>query len=913
MDLRRLRRGNFTGYPFTGSALDGYPFTGYKFGEEISSVDMAFVYNSGVPDYATYTRAGTGYSIGADGSSVAVAQDVPMYDLSYGRTNLLAGTVTTGGPEWTDEGDGTYSCDGTQSSISGVSWDTTKILDGILVVVEGLVVSVDSGALYFYLEAGGDPVVITTPGTYTFYQTGPYPVGQDTLDIFCSADFVGRFGLVSAYDVTDTGGTSGKKYLNYADPNEPSGFPSGVNQPYLSLQARDIDSELSRKPWVKDGISYGLDGLLEGVKTKLYLIENGLPTYDDAYTFERDSISYDIDGNEVAVDTPVIDSIDGRYYYRHMGAVTNKCVCDGIFTDNTTGVIPLACNISIVDGGYCRLENNTETTLYPYINGQVANLNPHSWKIIARTGLGHTSFVRLSGGDPGVLTTEYSEVGDENVTPSATNKTLFFNIYPGEWVEFQLPQLTETKYQMPTIPSSADGPVTITSSAADSGTNGLQFPLYDETEQPYTGKSSGITLETGSLTVGNAYEIIATTADYFGAGLVAGDRFTATSALTLSASNSVQAVLPKLVPQPWQFLTDDGVWKNAGLLERLGGNADSALITTGTLTIGILYQIEATTTDYFGSGLVVGDRFTATAETVLSESNSVRTISPASGRLTMKIRPGFDGVLYETSSIPIQICGFPANSMAYIRADRGEVWSYDKTNVIKKAWSFFANTNHIIELAWSGNRSKAWFEINGTKGTEYAFDGSFDPTEFLKMFYANEELFWVEYMYFEGLAESPAAATGTFILEKFTLHELGTLVPLVTDNAGTTNYFWIDTSGYLKMSDGTNTATSASPLVLDETTDFQFSWNGESGEMWITTLGTWSGTTYTEINEKSVIATFDGAFPDVGNYARYAYESSKYHTVRNAYFDDDLSFFYSTDEDGSYLYDEDGAIIIEYI
>lgn len=60
----------------------------------------------------------------------------------------------------------------------------------------------------------------------------------------------------------------------------------------------------------------------------------------------------------------------------------------------------------------------------------------------------------------------------------------------------------------------------------------------------WRGFASGITLETGTLTITGHYEIIATTADYFGAGLVVGDRFTAASALALSASNSVQLVDP---------------------------------------------------------------------------------------------------------------------------------------------------------------------------------------------------------------------------------------------------------------------------------------------------------------------------------------------------------------------------------
>lgn len=50
-------------------------------------------------------------------------------------------------------------------------------------------------------------------------------------------------------------------------------------------------------------------------------------------------------------------------------------------------------------------------------------------------------------------------------------------------------------------------------------------------------------------------------------------------------------------------------------------------LSAGTLTIGKLYQITATETDYFGEGLVVHDVFIAESETALSDDNKVRPVT----------------------------------------------------------------------------------------------------------------------------------------------------------------------------------------------------------------------------------------------------------------------------------------------
>lgn len=52
-----------------------------------------------------------------------------------------------------------------------------------------------------------------------------------------------------------------------------------------------------------------------------------------------------------------------------------------------------------------------------------------------------------------------------------------------------------------------------------------------------------------------------------------------------------------------------------------------AELSSGTLTVGLSYQITATQTDYFGTGRVVGDVFTATEQTALSASNKVKPVT----------------------------------------------------------------------------------------------------------------------------------------------------------------------------------------------------------------------------------------------------------------------------------------------
>ncbi len=61
--------------------------------------------------------------------------------------------------------------------------------------------------------------------------------------------------------------------------------------------------------------------------------------------------------------------------------------------------------------------------------------------------------------------------------------------------------------------------------------------------------------------------------------------------------------------------------------------------TTGSTVIGTIYEITATTADYFGAGLVVGDRFEASSSVALSASNAVKEVTPIRTEISLRWYP----------------------------------------------------------------------------------------------------------------------------------------------------------------------------------------------------------------------------------------------------------------------------------
>jgi len=616
----------------------------------------------------------------------------------------------------------------------------------------------------------------------------------------------------------------------------------------------------------------------ETITDRLWLIRQGLPV--EPYSFVRGSGSVQIlpDGSSQVIgdNVPPRDYIDGRYYYRHSGMMVNKCVIDGIPKGSIDGIQINNCDVSIVGNVY-RVENNTASAQFPKIVGVTGNTNEHVGRVVAR-GTGY--LFQVSGGaiyKPIPSVDVMSVITLDVFTPTSDTRVLEFFIRAGEWVEFNLPQLTESKYQLPDIPASKDGPVTISSQAADAGNNGLTFPLYDETEQPFTGDADGVELEsTGTLQAGAvrsvdglyifdvtgtiwqtveipidmgcAYQVKlidvnninqsislrdgVSSADKVIDGFPQGDTtniHTYTNNIICVSREgtdcyvtfklSIQKIVPKLVPKPWPYRRDDGSIGYGGALERLGGEINGVNIITpggwlsgsgGIVSVdGDIVSVTCPAGDGFSNAyqsfnVVAGKRYVFTGscsgayirakvdrtdlsseqivssfglgffsldfiadstttlyvqlanalENTTSEYSNiqVREISPASGKLVMKIRPGFDAnLIADNTALRFANAN---NNVIYTWTDADSdtyLITYDGTTYISMGLEFAKGTDYIIEVHWDGVASKYLVVLDGNKSYIPAFDGSFNPEEFLKMFLLNEDLFHIEYAYLDKL------------------------------------------------------------------------------------------------------------------------------------------------------------------
>lgn len=77
------------------------------------------------------------------------------------------------------------------------------------------------------------------------------------------------------------------------------------------------------------------------------------------------------------------------------------------------------------------------------------------------------------------------------------------------------------------------------------------------------------------------------------------------------------------------------------------------------------------------------------------------------------------------------------------------------------------------------------------------------------------------------------SATGRAEFEGFKPANVTTRQDLLVANDGTA-IFYLDSDGYLKLTDGTNTAVSPAALSVDTTYSFSSMWSGDSLKMWIT-------------------------------------------------------------------------------
>jgi len=282
-------------------------------------------------------------------------------------------------------------------------------------------------------------------------------------------------------------------------------------------------------------------------------ILNGARTIGKRWTQRRDgSVSVKIGDRLVEYAADVVAWV-GDFILTEP-SYTNKVLCDGIPQGSVDGIVTLNSISSepVIVEKYGAEWYLVEITSFNsgsavfQINGLVGNTNAHSWaiegftedlitgEIQAYLNFIPTDFVKFGS--------TISAIGNSSVTPSDNTRLLRVRTESanvGAKLYFRLPRLIESKtLPISVIPSSRLGATTL---AATTQTRKEMTPVELDLTR---GKSSGAILETGTLSIDDHYEIIATTADYFGVGLVAGDRFTASSTLALSVANSVQLVDP---------------------------------------------------------------------------------------------------------------------------------------------------------------------------------------------------------------------------------------------------------------------------------------------------------------------------------------------------------------------------------
>ncbi len=591
------------------------------------------------------------------------------------------------------------------------------------------------------------------------------------------------------------------------------------------------------------------------------LFYNGEITDDTTYTRLGVAYAENSSGDiiEAAQDVPPYEYINGEKRFRQYEGTT-KCEIDGIPNGSIDGISsPVTPTIV---GEYYRIENTTGASIYPSVVGDAGNLNLHSWRITGRASSVSVRSRITTNESWQPYSTLISIVKGTGVIPDVTTARIYFEIPAGEWVEFQLPQLTETTYQLPTIVSSKDGPITVNKGtqsllAEDIETasyyfNGSYFALADyianicktcafsicvtlklnDTTLPQTAMSNikssanafGLSVVSGVISAGiydgvsyfaktsgtitsNEAKIVVTydgvsdfklyidTAlasgtsnpaidltvnkfsiggrvngdltrtiqDGYGWDIQAYNKVLSTSevsdyqngddiagkinAYTLSeyrndtsvkdsvgsndatANANVSLIVSEndafgypvnaKAKKPWQYTTDDNVVVKKDLKDFFGGEARGILEDSGTTTISIRYEIITTTTDYFGTGLVIGDRFIASSSVTLSVSNSVREASPTTGETNI-IRHTVASLATDTVLLKAQKDDFV---IIWIEETTGLIKMTDSINTCVSDTAVIAGTEFTCKPVF--DQDYFWIEKDDVTGTPITFVGYF--------------------------------------------------------------------------------------------------------------------------------------------------------------------------------------------
>jgi len=565
-------------------------------------------------------------------------------------------------------------------------------------------------------------------------------------------------------------------------------------------------------------------------------------------------------------DEPMYEYKDGKKVYRSFEG-TNKCEADGIPTTFTDGVDTGGnCDITIV-GKYYRVENNTGVTQFPNLTGQVGNTNKHSLSVYARS---NTSQFFVDGG-PGIPFTDpvnFTFKNTLNFTPVALNDQAKFSIPAGGWVEFYLPQLTETPYQLPTIISSRLGPVTVSLPdvklrAQDNGT--------DLAEKPFSVMSKDATpvkIKGGALEVMNG----------FGDGE---DEYVNYDFTTFTN------ILCDIVTQStFSGAGSCGVYKDGTLI--IGETYEFAIMGTTTAPeLRILQRDSVLDRDLNLLFSSTGDidtgftRFVATRESLYLQNEGAGA-TEITTFTTRKVSPAVGSVVWEkfqTAQVlaPNQLSPGYTTETGWVESG-GELTYTGTTD--SDFYKFALRADKYQKHTYTVNESTGDGDLviaNGVTEDEIIVDKSV----------GTHTIFFVN----DGTTSTNMGmgvrnnTTGTIVLASDTDDLLTKEVQTLLNPNDGPALFYIDpdTALLTAIDDEQNICTSDVALTANVQHNFWLAWLID--KFWIT------------LNEsKGVVETFSGSFAEIGEFIKGT-NSGVYHTSRNeAVFYDEPAFEYVYDE-----------------
>ncbi len=549
--------------------------------------------------------------------------------------------------------------------------------------------------------------------------------------------------------------------------------------------------ELTGYPFT--GFRFGED---IGTGVDFAMIWNGEPPYYATYTRTGTAYASSPTGATVEVpqDVPPYEYIDGDKVARFYEG-TNIIAVDGEPTDSTDGlnVNAAVCNPAVITGfggvNYYCIEIHTEATgvLAVTIPLPTLVLEPYSWRIEAFmtvASIGELDCYVNYGAFENIGLT-VAEIGQEDLTPSATNRDLFIRTQGapvGTKLYFRLTQMTKTAYQLPTIIGSKDGPVTV-----NPATTSLLAEDYggETARKPWTKTVpalSGYGVDFLTKTLG-AYDV--NDYDY------------------------------KDVPINLPIYTTAGTITANGLegSPAVWGFTPLSYTEPVNITVKVIPEALATTALY-----TLRSNLTTTEVAVGLKRN------------------GADLELTYISGVGAT----PPTPDRVIVAGPDTNWRYNDFVINATLDGLSLTTIVTMNTVEIVNETVVYSTVDGVGG--YLGVNGFSMQEIaVEQSIATTTVKYGLKGLLVGVNGDPA--TGRVIGEKFITHDLSVNQPIIQFETSDFVALYVEaTTGLIKGYDGTNTCVSPSALVIDTEYNFIFTWDED--EMWIT-LGTVLGTEVT--------------------------------------------------------------------